>query len=92
MTPHYIDYGLMFLFNIIFSGTALIISIRTWHKSRVYYDIEMYPITGNSGEINLKNIKEKLNTGKYTIVNTYVEEHPNNHNNYLFVLLGKIKK
>lgn len=80
------------ILTLVISITALVISIKAWHKTRVYYDIELYQITGNSGSIHLQNVKEKLNTGKYTIVNTYVEEHPNNMNNYLFVLLGKIKK
>lgn len=85
---NYIYYGL----TLLISATALIISIKAWYKSRVFYDIEIYQIIGNSGDINLKQIKKQLNTGKYTIINTYVEEHSNNKNNYLFILIGKIKK
>ena len=78
--------------TILISAIALIISVKAWHKSRVYYDLDMYQLTNNIGANQMDIVKEKLNTGKYTIVNTYVEEHPGSMNNYLFVLLGKIKK
>lgn len=36
-------------------------------------------------------VKDKLNTGKFTIVDTFAEQYPNGLNT-MFVLLGKIKK
>ena len=86
-----IDYLLNNLPTIILSVLALIVSVRSWYKTRAYYDLDMYQITGYGSEGNLNKIKEKLNTGKYTIVNTSEETHPGNRNT-LYILLGKIKK
>ncbi len=49
-----------------------------------------YQTRGGGNEGNLEKIKEKLNTGKYTILNTCEETHAGM--NRVFVLLGKIKK
>jgi hypothetical protein len=76
---------------LIISITALVISVRSWHKSRVFYDIEVYKIGGVAWVPELSNVKEKLNTGKYTILNTYEETYPNNKNT-IFMVMGKIKK
>ncbi len=76
---------------IILSFAALIVSILSWYKTRIFYDLDVHQITGYGSDQQLENIKNKLNTGKYTIINTYEENHPNNCST-VFILVGKIKK
>ena len=84
------------LIALIISALALLISIKSWHKSRVFYDLEMYTIAGSAGNVvsELDAVKEKLNTGKYTIVNTLEETYQSHGDarNRVRILLGKIKE
>jgi hypothetical protein len=73
------------------SLAALIVSIRSWYQTRIFYDLDMYQISGYGSDGRLDIIKQKLITGKYTILNTYEETHAGNRNT-IFILVGKIKK
>lgn len=81
---------------IIVSIVALVISIKSWHKSRVFYDLERYVIGGSAGNVTdqLNLVKEKLNTGKYTILDTFEETYSGGGDgrNRVYILIGKIKK
>lgn len=83
------------LATIILSTAALIISVRSWYKTRIFYDLDIYPIAGTAGGTpntvdQLKIIKEKLNTGKYTILDTF--EETGYGRNRVSILIGKVKK
>lgn len=83
------------LVTIILSSAALIISVRSWYKTRIFYDLDIYPIAGTAGGTpntadQLKIIKEKLNTGKYTILDTF--EETGYGRNRVSILIGKVKK
>jgi len=77
--------------TLILSIIALIVAIKSWYKTRIFYDLDVHTLSGVVGEDQLKMVKEKLNTGKYTIINTYEESHPGNRNT-VYLLVGKIKK
>ncbi len=82
--------------TIILSAAALIISIKSWYQTRIFYDLEVYIIGGTSATATrqLDEVKQKLNTGKYTILNTFEESYENNGRavNSVSILLGKVKK
>ena len=84
------------LIALVISALALWVSIKSWHKSRVYYDLEVYMIAGSAGNVvnQLDAVKEKLNTGKYTIVNTFEETWAGGTaaRNRISIIIGKIKK
>jgi len=72
--------------NFIVSSVAIIISIKAWTKSRAIYDIETTHLRGDT----IKIIRDKLATGKYTILNVYTEgQFPKDD---IRLILGKIKK
>lgn len=95
--------------SLIISIVSLIISIRSWYKTRVFYDVEVFELyNGNSFGFQNKELRDKLNTGKYTILNTYQDRVPvelekliyavkDKSENFkteekVFIILGKIKK
>jgi hypothetical protein len=74
------------------SVIAIIISIRSWVKSRAVYGVEREVIRQYDGSKNdlTKNedrFNEKLSSGKYTILATYERLDRN-----IEVLLGRLKK
>ncbi len=89
------DWLLNNLPTIILSSVALIISVRSWYKTRIFYDLDIYPIAGSAGGTpntigQLKIIREKLNTGKYTILDTF--EETGDGRNRVSIIIGKVKK
>jgi len=94
------DNTLSWLLNnapaLVISVVALVISIKSWYKTRVFYDLEVYTIAGSAGNAisQLNAVKEKLNTGKYTIVNTFEETYQSGGvgRNKVNILIGKIKE
>jgi hypothetical protein len=70
---------LAFLVSII----GIIIAVKSWHRSRVYYDIETNFYRADA----LEGLRKKLSTGKYTVISSYKDEFNNT-----VILLGKIKK
>ncbi|MBP6912533.1 MAG: hypothetical protein KBB86_01215 [Candidatus Pacebacteria bacterium] len=90
---------------LIISIVSLIISIRSWYKTRVFYDLEVFELSPyDPFGISNKEVRKKLNTGKYTILNTYTDKVfsvPDSgiivnggleKKEKVFVLLGRIKK
>ncbi|MBU6141959.1 hypothetical protein KGO95_02450 [Patescibacteria group bacterium] len=81
---------------LVISVMALVISIKSWYKTRVYYDLEMYTIAGSAGNVvnQLDAVRQKLNTGKYTIINTFEETYQANGfgRNRVNILIGKVKQ
>ncbi len=81
---------------LIISAAALVISVKSWHKTRVFYDLEIYTIGGTAGGTvtQLDAVKEKLNTGKYTILDTFEESWTGGTGgrNRISIIIGKIKK
>ena len=59
---------------IIISIISLFISVKSWHKTRVFYGIEVFELQQNNLFGANKELQEKLSTGKYTILNTYKDE------------------
>jgi hypothetical protein len=100
MDPEYYKF-LMWLFNngptLLISVISIIISIRAWYKSRVFYGIEVFKLSSEDplGIANQK-LKEKLNTGKYTILNNYKDQSSMygglHTEEKVFIILGQIKK
>ena len=82
---------LVSIFALVISSISTIISIKSWYKNRVFYDLDIHQISGHGSEGELTTIKEKLNTNKYTILNTYQVDNPNNRGT-VFILVGKVKK
>lgn len=80
---------------IILSLLALIISIKSWVKSRSIYGVETYVLrqtTGNKDDIengDKKMINHKLSSGEYTILS--VQERTKSDNDWELIL-GRIKK
>jgi hypothetical protein len=72
------------IISLIVSITGVGIAVKSWHKNRAFYDIENHMY---SAGIALDQLKEKLSTGKYTVISTYNDEFKN-----IRVLIGKIKK
>lgn len=83
--------------TLILSIVALAVSIKSWYKSRVFYDIEIFEISGRMNYDLLSEspeIKQKLSTGKYTILNTFEDRRfvTTKDEKAVFIILGKIKK
>jgi hypothetical protein len=91
---------------ILISLFSLSVSIKGWHKTRVFYGIEVFELQ-HSDYFGIQNreLQEKLATGKYAILNTYRDEvivFPEDlifselkklqKKDKVFVLLGKIKQ
>jgi len=90
-----IDWLVNNLPAIILSVAALIVSVRSWYKTRIFYDLNCFPIGGRGispQDIrnNMQKIKDLLNTGKYTILNTYEETVAGM--NIVYIIVGKVKK
>ncbi len=82
------------IITLIFSLVAIILSIYSWHKSRVIYDIEKYKFPKNVGDSKTeedlrheKKLKEKLKSGKWQIVHVYER-----NSDELMIVVGKVKK
>lgn len=73
--------------TLIISIVALSVAIKSWRKSRNIYDIERYLYFRKpKGVNNNKRLKEKLNSGEYTIL------HSGEYGGYIELILGKLKK
>lgn len=82
------------IITLVFSLIAIILSVYSWHKSRVIYDIEKYKFPKNVGDSKSeedlrheKELKEKLKSGKWQIAHIYER-----NSNELMVVVGKVKK
>jgi hypothetical protein len=81
----------MEILSLIFSVLALIISsiiaIKGWMKNRTIYNLEFHEFLPDKiREVGNKIIREKLNSGDYTIL------HADYRNAQYNILLGKLKK
>ncbi|HEX8947239.1 MAG TPA: hypothetical protein VF829_03445 [Candidatus Paceibacterota bacterium] len=81
------------IFTVLLSAAALLVAVLAWTKTRVYYDLEIYKLTGSdiTEDLQLASVKEKLNSGKYTIVET-MSPRVSPEGRDIVVLIGKIKK
>jgi hypothetical protein len=71
------------VFSLLVSIAGAVIAVKSWHKSRAYYDIESTFLRGDT----INQLKKQLSTGKYTIISTFQDEARN-----IRILLGKIKE
>jgi hypothetical protein len=78
--------------SIVFSGIALVVSIKAWHKSRTIYGVERSVVHQYSGSkddqfINQEDLNKKLGTGDYTILAVMERKADKDWE----ILLGRIK-
>ncbi|MBI2410395.1 MAG: hypothetical protein HYV32_00670 [Candidatus Kerfeldbacteria bacterium] len=81
-------------FGIILSLVAIGISVYSWHKSRVIYDIEKFKFPKRVGDSKTDNdqrlekaLKEKLKSGTWQILHIY-----DCNEEELMVVIGKTKR
>lgn len=83
----------MEIFALVVSVASVIIAIAGWRRQRIIYDVEMHDfLSGDRGSAGNKILKEKLNSGNYTILHTQQEQLQFGPGPDFKILLGKIKK
>ena len=88
-----VQLSLIEILTVIFSIIALVISVKSWTKSRSIYKIETEVLRQPSGGhrdmyISTDHINKKLQSGEYTILHIAERKVDGNWE----VILGRIKK
>ena len=88
---NFLDKFLNFIIDndtVFLSIFALLVSILAWHKNRAVYDIELWPLRGDT----LKDVKKKLSSGKWTILTLQERGTLRTTAHWEMLLLGRIRK
>lgn len=67
------------LFSLFVAIAAIIVSVRTWHKNRVVYEI-----VTETDSAGISKINEMLKKGNYAIL--HVQPHPSNSFKMIYIL------